>query len=568
MERFAIFLLACTFALLASSLASAAIVKHSFKVQNLRVRKLGRDQVITVVNGRLPGPTIVVREGDTLLVHVLNKSPYPITIHWHGVFQFLSAWADGPEYVTQCPIQPEQSYTYRFNITGQEGTLWWHAHSSWLRATVYGALIILPKSGRSYPFPKPHREIPVLLGEWWDANIVDIVRDALASGGAPQISDAYTINGKPGNLYPCSQNDMYKLRVEQGKTYMLRIVNAALNNQLFFKIAKHKMKVVAIDAAYTKPYLTDVIVIGPGQTIDVVFTADQYIRSYYMAARPYYSVSLNLPFDSTTTRSVIVYKGSRSRHSSVMPVLPYFHDTPTAHKFFTSLTALRGGRHWVPVPRHVDERMFIAFGMNLEPCPYATTCLGPQGTMFSASMNNESFVFPKKTSILEAFFHNKSGVYTTDFPDNPPLKFDYTNPSINFDESLIFARKSTKVKKVQFNSTVEMVFQDTALLAVESHPLHLHGYNFHVLAQGFGNYDAAKDRNKFNLVDAPIRNTVSVPVGGWTVIRFKANNPGIWLFHCHLDLHSSIGMTMAFEVENGPTLSSTLPPPPFDLPKC
>lgn len=75
-----------------------------------------------------------------------------------------TAWADGPEFVTQCPIRPGKSYTYRFTIQGQEGTLWWHAHSSWLRATVYGALIIRPKQGDSYPFAKPNREFPLLLG--------------------------------------------------------------------------------------------------------------------------------------------------------------------------------------------------------------------------------------------------------------------------------------------------------------------------------------------------------------------------------------------------------------------
>lgn len=75
-----------------------------------------------------------------------------------------TAWADGPEFITQCPIRPGKSYTYRFTIQGQEGTLWWHAHSSWLRATVYGALIIHPKEGENYPFPKPKRETPILLG--------------------------------------------------------------------------------------------------------------------------------------------------------------------------------------------------------------------------------------------------------------------------------------------------------------------------------------------------------------------------------------------------------------------
>ena len=109
-----------------------------------------------------------------VVIHVINNSPYNITLHWHGIFQLLSGWADGPEYVTQCPIQPGKSYTYRFTIKNQEGTLWWHAHAGLLRATVYGALFIRPRSGHPYAFPKPHKEILILLSEWWNRSIVDV----------------------------------------------------------------------------------------------------------------------------------------------------------------------------------------------------------------------------------------------------------------------------------------------------------------------------------------------------------------------------------------------------------
>ena len=54
---------------------------------------------------------------------------------------------------------------YNFTVTGQRGTLWWHAHISWLRATVYGPLVILPKLGVPYPFPAPYKEVPVIFGE-------------------------------------------------------------------------------------------------------------------------------------------------------------------------------------------------------------------------------------------------------------------------------------------------------------------------------------------------------------------------------------------------------------------
>lgn len=46
-------------------------------------------------------------------------------------------------------------------------------------------------------------------GEWWDANVINVENEALATGAEPNISDAFTINGKPGDLYPCSQNGTY-----------------------------------------------------------------------------------------------------------------------------------------------------------------------------------------------------------------------------------------------------------------------------------------------------------------------------------------------------------------------
>ena len=60
----------------------------------------------------------------------------------------------------------------------------------------------------------------------------------------------------------------------------------------------------------------------------------------------------------------------------------------------------------------------------------------------------------------------------------------------------------------------------------DSNPMHLHGHDMFVLAQGVGNFDAAKDRARYNLVDPPLKNTVVVPNLGWVAIRFVADNPG------------------------------------------
>ncbi|KAL5714158.1 laccase [Ranunculus cassubicifolius] len=566
-------LLVCVLILCIASTALAAVVEHNFNVSNSPIKRVCQRQVKTVVNGRLPGPAIQVREGDNLVIHVFNKSPYNISIHWHGVHQLFSGWADGPAYVTQCPIVPGNSFTYKFNVTGQEGTLWWHAHISLLRETVHGALIIRPRQGRTYPFLKPYKEFPILLGEWWNANIVDIERDLVQSGGGPILSDARTMNGQPGDLYPCSSKNTHKFNVVQGKTYLLRIINAAMQDHLFFKVAQHTFTVVAVDARYTEPYKTDVIVIAPGQTADVLFTADQPRGNYYMTANPY-SASIGVTFANGTTTAIIHYKDANSL-SYNMPVLPDAKDTNTAHKFYSNLTGLTGksNPHWTPVPRKVDEKMFIAFGLGLEPCGGSNKCTPPpffgRNYRLSANLNNVSFKLPTKLSMLEAFHNDVKGIYTEDFPDHPYVEFNYTDTNIRFDMPLILIKgKETRVKRLKYNSVVEVVLQNTALITAENHPMHFHGFDLYVLAQGFGNYDPINDPKKFNLVNPQERSTIAVPIGGWAVVRFRANNPGVWLMHCHREMHLPWGLSMAFIIENGPTTSTSLPPPPPDLPHC
>ena len=51
-----------------------------------------------------------------------------------------------------------------------------------------------------------------------------------------------------------------------------------------------------------------------------------------------------------------------------------------------------------------------------------------------------------------------------------------------------------------------------------------------------------------NLLDPPLKDTVSVPDGGFTLIRFHADNPGYWLLHCHMSWHNHVGMAVILQV--------------------
>ncbi|MCL7052340.1 hypothetical protein MKW94_029983 [Papaver nudicaule] len=552
--------------------AAAGVTRHyQFDINLKNVTRLCQTKSIVTVNGQFPGPPIFAREGDRVVVKVVNHVQNNITIHWHGVRQLMSGWSDGPAYVTQCPIQTGQSYTYNFTITGQRGTLFWHAHISWLRATLYGPIIILPKPNVPYPFTKPYKEVPMIFGEWFKADTEAIINQALQTGGGPNVSDAYTINGLPGPLYNCSAKDTFKLKVKPGKTYLLRLVNAVLNDELFFSIANHTLTVVDADAVYVKPFETDTILITPGQTTNVLLKAKPYYpkASFVMAARPY--VTGQGTFDNSTTTGILEYISPSSvKNTSKLPLfpatLPPLNDTSAATNFTKKFRSLASKQYPANVPQNVDKRFFFTVGLGTNPCPKNHTCQGPNGSMFAASVNNVSFALPT-TALLQAHFTGQSNrVYSPYFPYYPIHPFDYTGNNTINNTNVI--SNTTNLVVLPFNTNVELIMQDTSILGAESHPLHLHGYNFFVVGQGFGNYDPINDPAKFNLVDPVERNTVGVPSGGWVAIRFRADNPGVWFMHCHLEIHTSWGLKMAWLVLDGKLPNQKLPPPPADLPKC
>ncbi|XP_021855454.1 laccase-17-like [Spinacia oleracea] len=551
--------------------ADTGITRHyRFNINMQNVTRLCHTKSIVTVNGQFPGPPIVAREGDRLVINVVNHVQNNITIHWHGIRQLQSGWADGPAYIAQCPIQSGQTYAYNFTIVGQRGTLWWHAHISWLRSTLYGPIIILPKRGVPYPFPQPYKEVPLIFGEWWNADTEAVISQALQTGGGPNVSDAYTINGLPGLLYNCSAKDTFKLSVKPGKTYLLRLINAALNDELFFSIANHTLTTVDVDALYVKPFETDTIIITPGQTTNVLLKTKPYHpdATFLMMARPY--VTGNGTFDNSTVAGILEYHHPKPSTSIkklplLKPTLPALRDSSFVTNFTNKLKSLANAQYPANVPKKVDKHFFFTVGLGTNPCPKNHTCQGPTNTtMFAASINNVSFVMPTKALLQAHFLSNSNGVLTSELPSSPLMAFNYTGTPPNNTNVI----DGTKVVVLQYNTSVELVMQSTSILGAESHPLHLHGFNFFVVGQGSGNFNPKKDPAKYNLVDPVERNTVGVPAGGWVAIRFLADNPGVWFMHCHLEVHTSWGLKTAWVVQDGNLPNQKLPPPPSDYPKC
>ncbi|OWM65759.1 hypothetical protein CDL15_Pgr015183 [Punica granatum] len=505
--------------------AQGSVHYYDFVLTNTNFTRLCSTKSIVTVNNSFPGPALRVQKGDTAFVNVYNQAPYGVTIHWHGIKQPRNPWSDGPEYVTQCPIPPGTNFTYEVIFSSEEGTLWWHAHSDWTRATVHGAIIILPAEGTTYPFPEPDDEKVIFFASWYKEDVMALMDEALREGGLTTLSDAYCINGQPGDFYNCSKADTYRLSVDYGKTYLLRLVNSVENSDIFFSIANHPFTVVGWDGSYVKPYVTDYIYITPGQAMDVLVSANQPLGHYYMLGTPYFDGQAD-DFDKSITSAIFQYNGNYTPTSS--PVYPSsspgFYDIDAAKHFVRHLRSLNSAEHPIDLPENVTTRMYVTISITMLKCPN-DSCAGPEGNRLASALNNITFANPS-VDILQAYYRNISGYYTTDFPNIPPHLFNFTSDDLMTD-NVTMSEQGTKVKVLEYNETVEIVFQGTNVMnSGENHPMHLHGFRFYVVGMGVGVFNNETDPLNYNLYDPPEANTIPIPKDGWATIRFRASNPG------------------------------------------
>lgn len=120
-----------------------------------------------------------------------------------------------------------------------------------------------------------------------------------------------------------------------------------------------------------------------------------------------------------------------------------------------------------------------------------------------------------------------NGTYVT--PKIPTLYTALTTGSDAWNPEVYGAGANAYI--IKSGQVVQIVVQNND--AIE-HPMHLHGYDFQVVARGLGPWDG--DEKKLPAVPMR-RDTVTTPPAGHLVIRIKTMNPGTWMFHCHMEFH-------------------------------
>lgn len=196
--------------------------------------------------------------------------------------------------------------------------------------------------------------------------------------------------------------------VDYGKTYHLRVINAALNDELFFAIAGHNLTVVGMDGTYLKPFITNYIMISPGNTMDMLITTNQSIHhSYYMATRQYSTEDQILTYEVGT--AILQYNNGGNPHFSSSPIfptenLPSNKDYAAALNYTSQLRSLASKEYPISVPIQVTTRMYIVVAMNKMACPELVNCSSSNDYVSAASMNNISWWTSTSTNILQAYY--------------------------------------------------------------------------------------------------------------------------------------------------------------------
>ncbi|KAJ5322153.1 Multicopper oxidase [Penicillium brevicompactum] len=464
--------------------------EYWLSLEDLTLAPDGFSRSVMTINGTIPGPTIFADWGDWVVVHVANNlktAKNGTSIHWHGIRQNYTNGNDGVVSITQCPTAPGSSMTYKWRAE-QYGSSWYHSHiglQAW-QGVVGGIIINGPASG-NYDVDKGS----LFLSDWSHQTVDELYTVAQTVG--PPIMDTGLINGT--NVFGNDTNatgKRFQMKVNQGSSYRLRIVNSAVDTHFKFMIDNHTLTVIGMDFVPIKPYQAEYVDIGMGQRYDLIVTANQrrVSDSFWIRAIPQEACSENASPDNIKG---IMYYGNQPR-------------TPTTSPFsFNDSCIDNPATSLVPqVPKTVSaadwsDMTDVTVGRN-------------SANLFRWYLNSTTMQVLWEDPTLLQLYNSAS------------------TPNFTASSGVIELPHAHEWVYLMINTSIPV-----------AHPIHLHGHDFFVLAQGSNPWDGV-----VHTANPPRRDTAMLLGNGFLLIAFETDNPGAWLMHCHIGWHTDEGFALQF----------------------
>ncbi|KAL1297976.1 hypothetical protein AAFC00_006483 [Neodothiora populina] len=458
----------------------------------------GFERPVIGINGEWPCPTMRVDYGDRVIVRVTNNLGNQSTsIHWHGIFQYGSSEMDGTVGTSQCPIAPGQTMEYDW-IANQTGTYWYHSHDSGQYPDgLWGPLII---DDPNPPF-EYDEELIITLSDWYHEQMPHLIEYYQSHQG-----EAYDGTPTPAvALFNSGVN--VSVLVKPDTTYLVRIICPAAFSGVGFIFDQHETTTVELDGRYTVPVTSkDFERVAAGQRQAVLLKTKNDTSTNYAF---WGSLDVNMLFLDKGTIPPQTYNTNVTawlvyNEDAPLPDPPVFA-TVNNDQFYEDLDyqPLDGTTVFEPVDRQL---ILDTSAANISGISRYT-------------INGETYLGADVPSLYTALTVGDN--YSSD-----PTVYGETNPYV-----------------FKYGEIIEIVInnQHTNL-----HPWHMHGHEFQVLERT--NPDTGSFPGYYtNYSNTPVfRDTIMLQPNSYAVIRFKADNPGVWLFHCHIEFHVPAGLTATF----------------------
>ena len=215
-------------------------------------------------NGSIPGPTLKVRQGSEVVVHVTNYGDLEATVHWHGLR--LDNKYDGVPHETQTPIPVGGDFTYRIRFP-DPGLYWYHPHireDYTQEMGLYGNILVVPADPDYWP--PAHRDVLLTLD--------DVLLEDGKIAPFSRVETTYTAMGRFGNVLLVSGEQDYSLTARAGEVMRLWLTNTANTRVFNAQLPGVRMKLVGGDSgrAEREEFVSQVI-LAPSEraVVDVLF---------------------------------------------------------------------------------------------------------------------------------------------------------------------------------------------------------------------------------------------------------------------------------------------------------
>ncbi|KAI4726487.1 hypothetical protein E4T49_05757 [Aureobasidium sp. EXF-10728] len=503
-------------------------VPYTLTITNTTINPDGAgDRRVMLINDQYPGPVIRASWGDWLEITVNNQLADNGTgIHWHGIRQYETCDQDGVPGITECPIAPGKSRTYRFHCT-QYGTSWYHSHwSVQYGVGTLGTIVIDGPATDNYDEDLG----PFALTDWYDETA--FFNNPLARAIPPQ---AYTglVNGM--NVSPDGTKGKYfNATIQSGKRYRLRLINTSVDSAFMVSIDGHPFTVISNDFVPVMPYAADRVFVGIGQRLDVIIEANQTVGNYWFRA------------DVPAVGGAFPACGNNANPNGIKAIIHYSNST------FASPTSTAWDRTGDSADRCNDES-------------YNSNKLAPYWDSFvpdNALTANPEFL---SVQAQEAGIRSDNATIFRWAIDTTALNVTWEKPTLEYvqEKNTSYAPSMNLINMPDAEWTYwvlqEIPTPAGAALFVP-HPIHLHGHDFYVLGAKENSNYTNDQASELNFKNPPRRDTAMLPTQGWLVIAFETNNPGAWIMHCHIAWHVADGLATQFletpdQIEIDPTFN-------------